>query len=131
MKRRNLLKAGIFFGLGASLSWPLYAFIEKKRYRPPLKRRITRKLEKGDIIIEPEFVLFETSSGPIAISRTCTHLGCRVNYLKDKKLFLCPCHQSKFSNTGKYISGPAKKDLFHFPVKPLENGKGVVVFMPR
>ena len=131
MKRRRLLKSAFFLGLGAWLSWPLYAFVQKKRFRPPIERRISRPLKPGDIVIEPEFVLFMTGKGPVAISRTCTHLGCRINYLEQEHIFLCPCHQSRFSQQGKYLAGPARKDLETYKVSTMENGQGVVVYMPR
>lgn len=116
--------------VGAGLSWPLFAFIQKKRYRPPREQRISRQMKPGEFIVEPEFVLFDTADGLKAISRTCPHLGCRINYLEEKRIFLCPCHQSRFSHTGRYISGPAKKDLATFKVSPMENGQGVVVNLP-
>ena len=81
--------------------------------------------------MEQEFVLFQEDFGSYAVSRTCTHLGCRINYLEEKSIFLCPCHQSRFKKTGAYISGPAKKDLPRFQVKVLENGEGYVVYIPR
>ncbi len=130
MKRRNLLKDAFFWGLGAVLSWPLFAFVQKKRYRPPREVRISRDLKTGEFIVEPEFVLFQSEKGPLAVSRTCTHLGCRVNYLPEKKIFLCPCHQSRFSPGGRYISGPAKKDLAVYKVTPMEDGHGVTVYLP-
>ncbi len=130
MKRRNLLKNAFFWLLGASLSWPLFAFVQKKRYRPPREQRISKNLKCGEFVVEPEFVLFETGNGPVAISRTCTHLGCRINYLEDKKIFLCPCHQSRFSQQGKYISGPAKKDLGTYKVAKMEDGQGFIVYLP-
>ena len=131
MNRRDLLKAWGGLILGGGLSWPLYAFIKTKRFRPPIERRISKQIKPGDIAVEPEFVLFGTDSGPVAVSRTCTHLGCRVNYLEKEGIFLCPCHQSRFSKEGKYLSGPARKDLAHFEVKVMEDGQGLVVFLPR
>ncbi len=130
MKRRSLFKNAFFWVVGAGLSWPLSAFILKKRYRPPREQRISQQMKPGEFIVEPEFVLFDTAHGLKAISRTCPHLGCRINYLEEKKIFLCPCHQSRFSQTGKYISGPAKRDLGSFKVSPMENGRGVIVYLP-
>jgi len=131
MNRRELLRACGMLILGGGLSWPLYSFIKTKRFRPPMERRISRQLKPGDILVEPEFELFATDNGPTAVSRTCTHLGCRINYLEKEDMFLCPCHQSRFSRDGKYLSGPAKKDLAHFKVKVMGNGQGLVVFLPR
>ncbi|NPA95223.1 MAG: Rieske 2Fe-2S domain-containing protein [Thermodesulfobacteria bacterium] len=131
MTRRSLLKkwlSGVFFTV---LTLPVISFWKSQRYRPPLERRISRVLKPGQFLVEPEFVLFETSKGPVAVSRTCTHLGCRINFIEEKSMFLCPCHQSKFTKSGKYIAGPAKKDLQKFKVKTLENGAGYLVYIPR
>ncbi len=117
--------------LGALIGIPLVAFLKSQRFRPPVERRISKILKEDEFLIEPEFVLFESSEGPVAISRTCTHLGCRVNFLEEKSIFLCPCHQSRFSRMGRYLSGPAKKDLARFKVSTIENGQGYVVYIPR
>lgn len=41
----------------------------------------------------------------------CTHMGCILNYYRDKQRFICPCHHSNFAMDGKKIKGPAKRDL--------------------
>jgi len=41
----------------------------------------------------------------------CTHMGCILNYYKDKQRFICPCHHSHFTMEGKRIKGPAQRDL--------------------
>ncbi len=128
MNRRVLLKTGIF----ALLGYPVFAFIERKRYRPPFKIRIFKQLKPGDSLIRDAFVLFETPTGPIAVSRRCTHLGCILKYSESNKKFLCPCHQSMFEWDGKYIKGPAKRDLETFEVNKLTgNEGGYEIIIPR
>jgi menaquinol-cytochrome c reductase iron-sulfur subunit len=48
---------------------------------------------------------------PCALSATCPHLGCAIDYDKVAKEFRCPCHTSSFAADGKRISGPAKRDM--------------------
>lgn len=67
--------------------------------------------------MERDFILFESSEGPWAVSRKCTHLGCRLNYSEKDNLLICPCHESRFSNNGKRISGPARNNLARYQVK--------------
>ncbi len=131
MTRRSFFRNGLAALASALVAYPLFSFWNSQRFRPPVERRISRALKPGEFVIEPEFVLFQTDAGPYAVSRTCTHLGCRINYIEAKSIFLCPCHQSRFKKSGAYISGPARKDLPRFPVKVLENEAGYVVYIPR
>jgi len=114
-----------------ALAYPAVAFINTKRYHPPVIIRIFKDLKPGDVLIRDQFVLFETDSGPIAVSRRCTHLGCTLNYSDQKRQFLCPCHQSMFTWDGKYIKGPAKKDLHILKVRRLEGQEGYEILIPK
>lgn len=60
--------------------------------------------------------------GLMAISMTCTHLGCTVNWDSKQKNFICPCHASEFDALGNVIKSPASKALNYFPVI-VENGQ--------
>jgi menaquinol-cytochrome c reductase iron-sulfur subunit len=46
-----------------------------------------------------------------ALSATCPHLGCAVDYDPGAGQFKCPCHTSAFSSEGEQISGPAKRGM--------------------
>lgn len=59
--------------------------------------------------------------GLLAMSRTCTHLGCSVPWDEEKNKFICPCHGSTFDLTGEVLSAPAPRPLDTFPVR-IENG---------
>jgi len=131
MTRRRILQNAGKWGLALVLLYPLFAFVGKKRYRPPIEVRIRERLAPGTHLIEPEFALFETGTGPMAVSRRCTHLGCILNYQEADDTFLCPCHQSRFSWDGKYLSGPARKNLPRYPVLVPEGAEGYVVEIPR
>lgn len=49
--------------------------------------------------------------GFLAISRTCTHLGCTVPWVSAERSFVCPCHASAFDITGAVIKAPASRAL--------------------
>ncbi len=74
--------------------------------------------------MEPEFIIFDHESGPVAVSRKCTHLGCRLNFHEMENKLICPCHQSRFDKTGKRLAGPAELDLPVYDVDVLEDDTG-------
>lgn len=57
----------------------------------------------------------------LALSRSCTHLGCSVPWSSKEKKFICPCHGSSFDITGAVLTAPAIRPLDYFPLR-LENG---------
>ncbi len=61
-----------------------------------------------------------------AISVVCQHLGCAVHWTKEKNIFECPCHGSKYYKNGVNFAGPAPRPLYHFHVSLADNGKLVV-----
>jgi Rieske Fe-S protein len=64
--------------------------------------------------------IVSAAEGPIVFSATCSHLGCLVNYHKDKREFVCPCHGGRYDLAGKNIAGPPPAPLTRFPVRRQE-----------
>jgi menaquinol-cytochrome c reductase iron-sulfur subunit len=61
------------------------------------------------------------ASGKIyALSPTCKHLGCTVNWNKADHEYLCPCHGAQYTVDGKNLA-VAPKPLDEFEIK-IENG---------
>jgi cytochrome b6-f complex iron-sulfur subunit len=60
--------------------------------------------------------------GFLALSLTCSHLGCSVIWDEPKAQFICPCHSSAFDNLGNVINSPAPRALDYYPVI-IEAGK--------
>jgi cytochrome b6-f complex iron-sulfur subunit len=54
--------------------------------------------------------------GFLALSRTCTHLGCTVPWIEKEMRFACPCHGSAFDITGNVINAPAPRALDIYPI---------------
>ena len=58
-----------------------------------------------------------SQAGLMVLSATCSHLGCLVNYSKEKGEFICPCHGGRYDITGKNIAGPPPAPLSRIPLK--------------
>ncbi len=52
------------------------------------------------------FVMARTPDGVRVLSEICPHLGCRVHYEAEKKIFYCPCHGGVFNAEGTATAGP-------------------------
>lgn len=53
----------------------------------------------------------------IVFSRSCTDLGCPVNYDSGSKCFLCPCHGGIFDQNGERMAGPPYRPLYRYDVR--------------
>jgi cytochrome b6-f complex iron-sulfur subunit len=69
-------------------------------------------------------VLVESTAGVFLISRTganafmavdaiCSHESCTITGA-DSDVYVCPCHGSRYSRTGRVLEGPAKASLRQF-----------------
>jgi len=49
----------------------------------------------------------------VAFSQLCTHKGCPVDFLPERKMFVCPCHWSSFdpAKRGQMVIGQASAPL--------------------
>lgn len=106
--------------LVAVFSYPFLRFINHKTPRKKLRIRVHKKIPSGRFLVERDFIIFESDSGPWAVSRTCTHLGCRVNISEQEGVLICPCHQSRYTFSGKLLKGPAQRDLPTFLVEKMD-----------
>ena len=57
----------------------------------------------------------------IAISASCSHLGCIVTWEEEQKIFKCPCHDGRYDEEGRVISGPPPGPLRRHKTK-IEDG---------
>ena len=58
--------------------------------------------------------------GFLAMSRSCTHLGCTVPWVSEENKFICPCHSSAFDIKGEVTNPPAPRALSLLDIK-IEN----------
>ena len=64
--------------------------------------------------------IVSSPEGPTVFSATCSHLGCLVNYNKEKREFVCPCHSGRYDLSGRNIAGPPPAPLTRYPVRMQE-----------
>jgi Rieske Fe-S protein len=131
-QRRTFLLNGwdwIRLAATAALCYPLLRFVKFKVPKKPRLVKVEKLMKIGDVHLDQEFVLFHDASDTWAVSRICTHLGCRLHFSEKEHLLICPCHQSMFTPRGVRISGPAKRNLPLFAVEKMsgENAKGYIV----
>ena len=77
------------------------------------------KFEPGTVtaFVRGKFYLARLADGGfLALSRTCTHLGCTVPWVAAQNKFICPCHSSEFNISGEVISPPAPRALDIFEI---------------
>ncbi len=122
--RREFIKKSILWGgyaLGAiALGIPVFSFIG---FRKITEKKVTFPPDSQHAAVFKEGVyLMSSKDGLQAFSAKCPHLGCTVNFDAISKRFKCPCHGSMFDASGKWISGPAKKNLEVLPMQKKPNG---------
>ena len=111
-----------------TLSYPLLRFLGFKVPKIPVLVDIHKPAPANGVILHQEFILFDRNDTCWALSRKCTHLGCKLNYLEELDILECPCHQSKFNPlNGAVIEGPAKYALHFYPVEKRDNDPLYVV----
>jgi cytochrome b6-f complex iron-sulfur subunit len=69
---------------------------------------------------------YPLQTGVRAIYKVCTHLGCLYKWVETNDRFECPCHGSKFLQTGTRIDGPARRNLDVFPIEVLDSQGNVI-----
>jgi cytochrome b6-f complex iron-sulfur subunit len=132
-RRQFLNRVWAFFGFAAvaELGWFSLSFLNtrKERNRPIKTKSIitagtVEQFTPATVTAVPlgQFYLACLADGSfLAMSRTCTHLGCSVPWDEEENRFVCPCHGSTFSMSGEVLTAPAPRPLDFYPVR-IENG---------
>ncbi len=96
----------------------LFKFLSFKSKKLTSKQIKIKKwiLVKDGAVVYPKekIAIVNINNTLFGLDLTCPHLGCTVNVTE--KYIICPCHGSKFTHSGKYLSGPARKDLNKYKV---------------
>lgn len=120
---KTALTSGIIFtGINVFDSY------EKQNEQPSLDREIKIDLNKtpelqqaGGCVYKKNMIVINTGDEYVALSCTCTHQQCTVEYEPDFRELTCPCNGSSFNLKGRVLNGPASKPLETFNVKKENN----------
>ena len=106
---------------GGLFAYPVFSFMTFRKNR---KRTVVfHPDEQGaDVFHKGGVYLVHEANAPRVLSARCPHLGCTLNFDPGTDRFRCPCHGSVFERSGKWLSGPAKKDLESIPLEKADNG---------
>jgi Rieske Fe-S protein len=77
------------------------------------------KLNSGKIFrfgSRPGLLILNNDGTYHALSATCTHLGCTVQYRPDLREIWCACHNGIYDINGRNVSGPPPRPLTAFDV---------------
>ena len=100
--------------------WISLGAVSKVEVGTPTLFKTTLRRQTGWVMNEEDlsvYILTENGREFIAMSNVCTHLGCRVRWISDEGLFLCPCHNAGFNEDGSVAFGPPPTPLDRFEVK--------------
>jgi len=131
------------FGWLCFIVTQLFEFVGTLRFlypnvlnEPPSKEKagFPDDFEEGKVVDrfkDKNFWIVRYEGKIIALSTTCTHLGCTPNYLEREGKFKCPCHGSGFygppmGNPGINFEGPAPRPLERWAVSVGDDGQIVV-----
>ena len=64
----------------------------------------------------PGLLIMESDGTYRALSATCTHLACTVQYRSDLREVWCACHNGIYDLNGRNVSGPPPRPLDVFDV---------------
>jgi len=135
MKRREFIN---WFGFGAISSYLPIALVACRDHNSAaediadtelLRIGTVAQLNEDDFLLNQEakvMVVKNSNNDLMAVNPTCTHQVCIVEWQIKDSVFICPCHNAKFSADGKVLAKPAEEsDLTTYEVKE-QNGEILV-----
>lgn len=114
----------------SSVIYPVISYLNPPEVREPkvtsLKAGSVNDFEMNSAKIikfgRTPLILIRKDNGEFAaLTATCTHLDCIVQYSKDRKQIICACHNGVYDLKGKNISGPPPKPLQEFAVQIIDD----------
>lgn len=80
----------------------------------------------GSVTFVPErkiFVIRAPDGAFRALTATCPHLRCVVRWVDAERAYECPCHGSRFNESGRVVAGPAPRPLDWYEITLATDGR--------
>lgn len=122
----NIWKAGgvLVAAAGSLTMWDLLQPLPTSGFGGKVRALLPSAVTEGNIVevTAARSYLTRIDDEVVALSRKCTHLGCRVPFCDSSGQFECPCHGSVFNRAGDYVDGPAPRGMDRFETEVGEDG---------
>ncbi|MBI5709270.1 MAG: Rieske (2Fe-2S) protein [Candidatus Eisenbacteria bacterium] len=72
------------------------------------------KIGEGRLVrhgVSPFYVVRLDAERVVALSAVCTHVRCIVDFDRERRVLVCPCHDGRFDLAGNVLSGPPPRAL--------------------
>jgi Rieske Fe-S protein len=104
---------------GSALRWRKAASLSDLSPDAPFTAVLGERHHDGWMETRKQSVIFIEKDGDAyrALSATCSHLGCRVNWDATTSRFKCPCHGGVYDRQGNVVSGPPPRPLTRINVR--------------
>ncbi len=131
----NLMLGGGILGWLGSMLYPVFSYLKPPKVAEANVQSVKTGLASefptnSSQIIKfgrKPVILIRTETGKFhALSATCTHLDCIVQYRTDLKQIWCACHNGLYDIKGRNISGPPPKPLEEYVVEVIADEIHVV-----
>jgi cytochrome b6-f complex iron-sulfur subunit len=132
---RTLIVLGL--GLAGSVLYPVFKYLIPPKSGEADASQVKLPFTRKELEAEPQKsktfrfghqlgIIVLTPTGELkALSASCTHLDCTVQFKPEMGLLWCACHNGKYDLNGANVSGPPPRPLQKFLVK--EVGKDIFV----
>ncbi|MCX6902173.1 MAG: Rieske (2Fe-2S) protein, partial [Verrucomicrobia bacterium] len=117
----RVVLGGVGLCYAAAIGYPVYRYLKSPVERAAAAAAVTevtlkdaQKLVAGSMLMfkfgsKPAMLIHHADGRWVALDAVCTHLGCTLETKADG--FACPCHSSRFDNSGNVMQGPARQAL--------------------
>jgi cytochrome b6-f complex iron-sulfur subunit len=112
------------WGVGAAAAIAAYLRVPERGER--IAERLVRVGMLDDLAVgdgklirhgtTPFYVVRLDATRVVAMSAICTHVRCVLGYDRERRGFVCPCHDGRFDMAGNVLSGPPPRPLPSYAV---------------